>query len=237
MTYRGFYIPFRYHANVPIYGMDPEQDHRGNLYYCDVYAEEDFKRTFRLHSMNIVHGREVDEISHDDLGDAIEKFIDGNFLALSLHKRSLPVGIRNEDGLDEGFLRVFYYCRESRYDPYCVDQETNCRKAIENHPEWIFGGGYIDHTRVDPIPNRESAFRQMLQDCEDGFVDVVVVNSVEDFASNVTDALYFMTRLNNLHIPVYFSKNCFYSDQFSQDLLLELLDILIPTPTDRYPKF
>lgn len=64
MTYRGFYIPFRYHANVPIYGMDPEQDHRGNLYYCDVYAEEDFKRTFRLHSMNIVHGREVDEISH-----------------------------------------------------------------------------------------------------------------------------------------------------------------------------
>ena len=118
-----------------------------------------------------------------------------------------------------------------------MDQETNCRKAIENHPEWIFGGGYIDHTRVDPVPNRESAFRQMLQDCEDGFVDVVVVNSVEDFASNVNDALYFMTRLNDLHIPVYFSKNCFYSDQFSQDLLLELLDILIPTPTDRYPKF
>lgn len=237
MTYRGFYIPFRYHANVPIYGIDPEQDHRGNVYYCDVYAEEDFKRTFRLHSMNIVHGREVDEVSHDDLGDAIVKFIDGSFLALSLHKRSLPVGVRNEDVLDEGFLRVFYYCRESRYDPYCVDQETNCRKAIENHPEWIFGGGYIDHTKVDPVPNRESAFRQMLQDCEDGFVDVVVVNSVEDFASNVTDALYFMTRLNSLHIPVYFSNNCFYSDQFSQDLLLELLDVLIPEPTDRYPRF
>ena len=237
MTYRGFYIPFRFHANVPIYGMTPEQDHRGNVYYCDVYAEEDSKRTFRLHSMNIVHGREISEISHDDLGKAIEKFIDDNFPALSLHKRSLPVGVRNLDDADEGFLRVFYYCRETQYDPYCVDQETSCRKAIEKHPEWIFGGGYIDHTRVDPIPNQGSAFRQMLQDCENGFVDVVLVRSVEDFASNVTDALYFMTRLNSLHIPVYFSNNRFYSDQFSQELLLELLDILIPEPTDRYPKF
>ena len=236
MIYRGFFIPFRYHANVTIYGMNPEQDRRGNVYYCDVYAEQDTKQSFRLHSMNIVQGREVDEVSHKTLSGAVESFIDQNFPALSLHKRSLPVDMRKKARHDEGIFRTFYYCRETKNDPYCVEQETGCRNAFKNHPEWIFGGGYIDHTREDPIQRNQSAFRQMLNDCEAGFVDLIVVNSVEDFASNVTDALYFITRLNNMHVPVYFSKNCFYSNQFPQNFLLELLSILIPEPTERYPK-
>ncbi len=234
MLYRGFRIPIVYHAGIQIYGANPEDDHRGNLFNCEVFAERDRLGKHRLHSFNFVEGRDYSEPSNEVVRSCAAKVVDENYKGMLLHKMACPWV--NEDTIITASFqkRVAFYCRESQFDHGGVRQQKDCLKAIEENPDWRLEAGYIDHAVTDPASTSDSAFRMLLRDCKAGLYDVVIVGNGSAFG-NLVDIVYFTKLLRYRDADIYFCDEKLRYRNLNCSLMIDLFDILIPKPTKRYP--
>ena len=49
---------------------------------------------------------------------------------------------------------------------------------IQNNPEWEFAGVYADSFISGTSVERRAEFKRMLQDCEDGKIDIILTKSI-----------------------------------------------------------
>ena len=107
-------------------------------------------------------------------------------------------------------LRVAAYCRVSskrdeQHTSYDM-QITVYRDKIEREPGWTLAGIYADYglsgTRAEGRPQ----FLQMIKDCEEGKIDVVITKSVSRFSRNTLEAVRFIQRLRGMGIRLIFEK-------------------------------
>ena len=126
-------------------------------------------------------------------------------------------------------LRVCAYCRVSTDDPaqtlsYEL-QKNYYEKEISNTTGWTFAGIYADEgISATSLKNRD-AFNQMLEDCYEGKIDVILTKNVSRFARNVVDCLSIVRKLAQLNPPVgvKFENEGFYSLDAASELLLTVL--------------
>lgn len=102
-------------------------------------------------------------------------------------------------------LRVAAYCRVSslsKQESSLNLQMKTYRQTIKNNPLWIYAGVYYDTK-----PGRNSqrpGLEKLLQKCEQGKVDLIIMKSLSRFMRNTVDALVLLRHLKEIGVGVYF---------------------------------
>jgi site-specific DNA recombinase len=106
--------------------------------------------------------------------------------------------------------RVAAYCRVSTDSE---EQESSYETQIEhytsfisNHPDWVLAGIYADDGISGMNIKKRDEFQRMINDCNDGKIDMVITKSISRFARNTVDCLNYTRILKNKNIGVYFEK-------------------------------
>ena len=107
-------------------------------------------------------------------------------------------------------IRVAAYCRvstdseeqESSYET----QVNHYTSYIKSKPEWKFVKVYADDGISGTNTMKRDAFNQMIKDCEDGKIDLILTKSISRFSRNTVDCLKYTRQLKALNIAVFFEK-------------------------------
>ena len=113
-------------------------------------------------------------------------------------------------------LKKLNTCAYIRVSTDSHDQENSLRnqrahyeKFISQFPNWEYVGIFADEGISGTSVKNRTGFRQMVEACRDGKVDLIVVKEVSRFARNVVDCLNTVQELLTLDPPVgiYFENN------------------------------
>lgn len=116
---------------------------------------------------------------------------------LKIPASSKPVS--GDEGERKLYLRVAAYCRvsteqESQAGSY-VRQIAYYQEMIEKRDDWTLAGVYADEGTSGTVKKKRDGFLRLLQDCEDGKIDLILTKSISRFARNTVDLL---TTIGNL---------------------------------------
>lgn len=101
-----------------------------------------------------------------------------------------------------------------------VDHYT---QVIRNNPEWemvkIYADPGISGTKAEKRPE----FMQMIQDCRDGKIDIILVKSFSRFSRNTVDFLTYVRELRDLGVSVRFETENIDTASANGDILMTIL--------------
>lgn len=103
-------------------------------------------------------------------------------------------------------LRVAAYCRvstdqESQTSSYEL-QVQHYQQYIKNMPEWEYVDTYADEGRSGTNVEKRERFKEMIEDCKAGKIDLIITKDIRRFARNTLDCLSYVRLLKNLDPPV-----------------------------------
>ncbi|OFK24143.1 recombinase family protein [Olsenella sp. HMSC062G07] len=123
-------------------------------------------------------------------------------------------------------LNVAAYCRVSvemeRTMKSFSAQVSYYNDLIQRNPEWRFAGIYSDGGLTGTSEKR-AGLQDMLRDCEDGKIDIILTKSISRFARNTVDLLKTVRHLKELGVSVRFEKENIDSLTADGELMLTLL--------------
>lgn len=127
-------------------------------------------------------------------------------------------------------LKVAAYCRVS------TDQEDQMHsfeaqvdyytKYIGEHENYELAGIYADGGISGTSTKKREQFRKMIEDCENGKIDMVITKSISRFARNTQDCLMYSRKLKNLGIGILFEKEHINTLDSTGELLFTILSSL-----------
>ena len=102
-------------------------------------------------------------------------------------------------------------------------QVSYYNELIQKNPEWSFAGVYADLGVSGTGINKRNDFKRLLQDCEEGKIDIILTKSISRFARNTVDLLKVVRHLKDLGIEVRFEKENINSLTGDGELMLSIL--------------
>lgn len=96
-------------------------------------------------------------------------------------------------------------------------------KLIQSNPTWEFAGIYADSGISGTSAKKRPQFQQMIQDCKDGKIDVILTKSIQRFARNTVDLLETVRELKAIGVEVRFEKENIHSLSSDGELMLSIL--------------
>jgi len=96
-------------------------------------------------------------------------------------------------------------------------------KLIQENPEWEYAGVYADSFISGTGIKQRKEFQRLVEDCEQGKIDIVLCKSISRFARNTVDLLETVRHLKELGIEVRFEKERINSLSGDGELMLSLL--------------
>ncbi len=96
------------------------------------------------------------------------------------------------------------------------------KKLIQNNHKWEFVGVYADEALTGTKDSREE-FQQLLKDCRDGKVDMILTKSISRFARNTVTLLETVRELKALNVDVFFEEQNIHSNSGEGEMILTLL--------------
>ena len=110
------------------------------------------------------------------------------------------------DSSDSPKLRVAAYCRVSTLEDAQAGsfelQIQHFQQMIAANDRWEEVGIYADEGKSGTNMKKRPQFQQMIQDCRDGKIDLILTKSVSRFARNTMDCLRVVRELKALNPPV-----------------------------------
>ena len=94
---------------------------------------------------------------------------------------------------------------------------------IRNHPNWEYAGIYADEFVSGTGTEKRTEFRRLVEDCDAGKIDMILVKSISRFARNTVDLLNTVRYLKELGIEVRFEEQNINSLSGEGELMLTLL--------------
>lgn len=94
---------------------------------------------------------------------------------------------------------------------------------IANNPEWEFVGIYADEAITGTRVDKRDEFQTMMQECEEGNIDLIITKTVTRFGRNTVETLRAIRRLKDLGIGVYFESQKINTLTEKSELLITLL--------------
>jgi DNA invertase Pin-like site-specific DNA recombinase len=103
-----------------------------------------------------------------------------------------------------------------------ASQISHYKKFIQSNNEWQFIGVYADEAATGTKDTREE-FQQLLTDCRDGKIDMIISKSISRFARNTVTLLGVVRELIKLDIDVLFEEQNIHSNSGEGEMILTLL--------------
>ena len=130
----------------------------------------------------------------------------------------------------KAILNVGAYCRvstdtEEQQGSY-NSQVNHYTEKIKNTPGWrfvkVYGDEGISGTNADNRPG----FQEMMQDCENGKLDLIITKSISRFSRNVTVTLEVARKLRDKGIGIFFEKENLNTLHYTSESLLAIFSSL-----------
>ena len=86
------------------------------------------------------------------------------------------------------------------------NQVITYERLIKSNPEYEFAGVYADQG-ISGTSEKRPEFQRMMEDYENGKIDLIITKSISRFARNTTIVLNYTRELKQLGIGVYFEEN------------------------------
>lgn len=102
------------------------------------------------------------------------------------------------------------------------NQTTHYRNKIEADPEYEFVGIFADSGYTGTKANRPG-FQQMITDCREGKIDLILTKSISRFARNTTIVLEYVRELKLLGIEIHFERENIRTLSKDGELMLTVL--------------
>ena len=96
-------------------------------------------------------------------------------------------------------------------------------ELIQKNPQWLYAGVYADEGITGTLTSKRDEFKRMIEDCEKGKIDIILVKSISRFARNTVDLLDTVRHLKSLGIEVRFEKENINSLSNDGELMLSIL--------------
>ena len=93
---------------------------------------------------------------------------------------------------------------------------------IQRHPDWQYVGVFADEATTGTKENRVE-FQNMLTDCRNGKIDMIITKSISRFARNTVLLLETVRELKTLNVDVYFEEQNIHSFSGDGELMLTIL--------------
>ena len=107
-------------------------------------------------------------------------------------------------------LKVAAYCRVSTDDEDQLNsyrtQKAYYTELIKKNPKWRFAGIYADEGITGTMAKKRDDFMRMIEDCEKGKIDLILIKSVSRYARNIVDCISYIRKLKALGIGIYFEE-------------------------------
>lgn len=133
---------------------------------------------------------------------------------------------------DHSEKRVAVYVRVSTDDPRQTSsfelQRNHYEDVVQRHAGWHLVNIYADEGISGTSLKHRDAFMKMIQDCENGKIDLIVVKSVSRFARNVYDCIGYVRKLAALPRPigVFFESEQLYTLNKDSEMSLSFIATL-----------
>ncbi len=130
----------------------------------------------------------------------------------------------------KAILNVGAYCRvstdtEEQQGSY-NSQVTHYTEKIKSTPGWrfvkVYGDEGISGTNADNRPG----FQEMMQDCKNGKLDLIITKSISRFSRNVTVTLEVARKLRDKGIGIFFEKENLNTLHYTSESLLAIFSSL-----------
>ena len=107
-------------------------------------------------------------------------------------------------------LKVAAYCRVSTDDEDQLNsyytQKAYYTEYIKRNPKWRFAGIYADEGITGTQVKKRDEFLRMIDDCEQGKIDLILTKSVSRYARDIVDCISYIRKLKALGIGIYFEE-------------------------------
>ena len=127
----------------------------------------------------------------------------------------------------KNLLKVAAYCRVS------TEQENQMgsyerrisyyKEKIEKRDGWILTGIYADEGISGTKKQKRDGFLNLIQDCNEGKIDLILTKSISRFARNTVDLLITIRSLKSKNIAVYFEKENINTLDNTGEILITIL--------------
>lgn len=112
-------------------------------------------------------------------------------------------------------------CQEGSYEI----QKSYFTELLSNNPDEELVKVYADEGSGRSTQGRPE-FRQMIQDCVDGKIDIIYTKSISRFSRNMLDCVTVVRQLKELGIPVIFEKEGINTMDGQSELFFHILAII-----------
>jgi len=133
---------------------------------------------------------------------------------------------------DKREKRVAIYARVSTDDPRQTSsyelQQNHYTDLVNQHPGWNLVDIYADEGISGTSLQHRNAFIRMINDCDEGKIDLIVTKSVSRFARNVLDCIGHVRKLAALNPPVgiLFETENIYTLNSNSEMSLSIISTL-----------
>ncbi len=134
----------------------------------------------------------------------------------------------NERGKEKNAqLRVAAYCRVSTDDEEQISsynsQMQYYNELINKNPEWKMVGIYADKAITGTSTEKRADFMRMINDCQNGDIDMVITKSISRFARNTVDTLHYVRLLKEKGVAIFFEEEHINTLSMDGELMLTVL--------------
>lgn len=134
-------------------------------------------------------------------------------------------------------LKVAAYCRVSTDDE---DQLSSCRtqksyyytELIKKNPKWRFAGIYADEGITGTTVKKRDDFLRMIEECEKGKIDLILIKSVSRYARNIVDCFSYIRKLKALSIGIYFEQQNINSLTEDSEVYIGIYGVMAQTESE-----
>ena len=97
---------------------------------------------------------------------------------------------------------------------------------ISKNKDWAFVGIYSDEAITGTKTAKREGFLNMISDCMNGLVDVVLTKSISRFSRNLVDTLQYVRMLKEKNVAIIFEKENINTLSMESEMALALLSTL-----------
>lgn len=123
--------------------------------------------------------------------------------------------------------RVAAYARVSKETERLLhsvsEQISYYNDLIQKSPEWEFAGIFADSGISGTLTEHRSEFQRLMQECENGRVDLILCKSISRFARNTVDLLSTIRHLKEIGVEVRFEKENISTFSKDGEFMLSIL--------------
>lgn len=135
--------------------------------------------------------------------------------------------LRNRNSIHLDIKRVAAYCRVSTDDKDQLDSHNSqvdyYTRLIKQNKDWTLAGIYADEATTGTTAFKRADFMRLINDCQNGDVDMIITKSISRFARNTLDTLKYVRLLKEINVGVVFEEENIDTLTMDGELLLTIL--------------